>query len=322
MIFRRYEVDPVTLETVVVPLGFFRPMLVFVGLVGLIIAGWLLIGAFSTSPQERTLISENLALQEELSDSHNRVTNLVEQLEDLTETDRELYRVILQADTIPDDIWQMGVGGTDPYSRFDGFSISTAQLLRDHAELIDELERKIALQNISYDNLRRLGYKMQKKLEQLPTIQPAQGRLSSTFGIRLHPILNYRRMHAGVDISIPNNSPIYATGGGIVELVSSNAGYGKYIIIDHPDAGYKTLYGHLNAPLPHIKEGVKVVRGEQIALSGNTGLSVAPHVHYEVRDQNNHALNPISFFEPGMTIQEYQLLLNQAKRYRTLPSLD
>jgi len=322
MIFRKYKVDPVTLERVLVPLGFVRPSLAAAGLISLFLVGWFAIDYLLTSPRERILIAENLALQEEISSSHSRVINLAEQMEDLTKTDQELYRIILQADTIPDDIWQMGVGGVDPHSHFDRFSKSTAQLLRDHAELLDELERKIALQNTSYENLRKLSHRMQKKMAQLPTIRPAQGRLSSTYGIRLHPILHYRRMHAGVDISIPIDTPIYATGGGIVERISSNAGYGNYIIIDHPDAGYKTLYGHLNSTLSHIKEGVEVVRGQQIALSGNTGLSVAPHIHYEVRDQNNNPLDPISFFEPSMTPQEYQKLLDQTQKYQIHPSLD
>ncbi|MCY3487295.1 MAG: M23 family metallopeptidase, partial [Bacteroidetes bacterium] len=71
-----------------------------------------------------------------------------------------------------------------------------------------------------------------------------------------------------------------------------------------------------------IREGVKVVRGQQIAKSGNTGLSVAPHVHYEVRDRNNNALDPRYFLGPSMTPQQYQELLDRADNLSSLPSLD
>ena len=320
---KKYEIDPVTLEKVPVSSGFFRRLFLVGGLVLLFVAGWFGIDNLLTSPQEQILIAENRALQEELSDSHTRVTGLMEQMEDLIERDRELYRLILQADDIPDDVRQVGVGGTDPYSHFDGFSKSTAQLLRNNAEILDELERKFGLQNASYEDLLNLGIERQKWSEQVPAILPTQGgRLSSTYGIRLHPILGYKRMHSGVDISVPTNSPVYATGGGVIEAISSDAGYGIYVLIDHPAAGYKTLYGHLKSIMPGIRRGIQVVRGEQIAYSGNTGLSVAPHVHYEVRNQDDRSLNPLPFFALSLSPQEYQKILDQVEERHSVLSLD
>ncbi len=323
MSFRRYKIDPDTLSFVPVRFGWPHPLLLSVGVALLCAVVWFTVDHLSVSMQERILIAENQALQEELADSRYRVTDLMEEVDELSETDRELYRLILQADTIPEDVRQVGIGGADPYSHFDGFSKSTATLLRDHAEILDELERKVALQNASYRHLETLGLKRAESFLQLPTIQPTQGHLSSTYGVRFHPILHYRRMHSGVDISVPINTPVYATGGGIIEEVGySSIGYGRYILIDHPKAGYKTLYGHLNQEMSGIKKGVRVIRGQQIALSGNTGLSTAPHVHYEVRDQNNQSLNPIYFFGPSMSPQEYHALLNEAEKNSQLPSLD
>ncbi|MCY3999552.1 MAG: M23 family metallopeptidase [Bacteroidetes bacterium] len=322
MIFRKYKTDPFTLERVPVPLGFFKPWLLVLSALVIIVTGWLTLDLLSISPQEQILIAENQLLQEEIMDSYNRVTNLAEQIDDLAETDQELYRLILQTDTIPSDVRQLGVGGTDPYGYFDGFSQSTASLLRNHVELLDELERKVALQKSSYQVLMPLGVKKRRQLAQLPTIQPTIGTLSSTYGSRLHPILHYRRMHTGVDISVPNDSPVYATGGGTIELIDYDSGYGNYIVIDHPAVGYKTLYGHLNSVMPRLNVGDEVVRGQQIALSGNTGLSTAPHVHYEVRDHKYNPLDPINFFGVSMTPEEYRDFLDHAKNYAHLPSLD
>jgi len=320
MIYRKRKTDPITLERVPVPIGFFKSWILWIFATLLIFSGWLVLDLLSISPQEQILIAENRSLQDEIVDSHTRVTNLAQQIDDLAETDQELYRLILQTDTIPRDARQLGVGGTDPYVHFDGFSQSTALLLRDHVKLLDELERKVALQDASYQSLMPLGVKKRRQLEQLPTIQPALGRLSSTYGSRLHPILRYYRMHAGVDISVPNDSPVYATGGGTIELIDYDSGYGNYIVIDHPAVGYKTLYGHLNST--HLKVGDEVVRGQQIALSGNTGLSTAPHIHYEVRDQNHNPLDPINFFGVSMTPEEYHDFLSHANDYAHLPSLD
>ena len=322
MIYRKHVIDPFTLERVPAPHGFVRPWLWAVSAILVIVAGSVTLDFLSISPQEQILIAEKQLLHEEIVFSHNRVTNLAQQIDDLAQTDQELYRLILQTDTIPSDVRQLGVGGADPYAHFDGFSQSTASLLRDHVELLDELERKVALQDASYQVLLSLGVKKRRHLEQLPTIQPTIGTLSSTYGSRLHPILHYRKMHSGVDISVPNDSPVYATGGGTVELIDYDAGYGNYIVIDHPAAGYKTLYGHLNSVSLHLKVGDDVVRGQQIALSGNTGLSTAPHVHYEVRDQNYNSLDPINFFGVSMTPEQYRDFLDHAKNYAHLPSLD
>ena len=324
MRLRKYHIDPRTLEPVSAPYGFVRPLLWGGALLVGFVAGWFVVGLLVTSVQERILMAENQALQEELSKSRQRVSGLSDQLENLSETDRELYRLILQADSIPGDMRQVGVGGVDPYARFDGFSKSTSELLRDHAELLDQLERQVNLQTASFEYLETLGIKRIEALAQLPAISPTKGgRIASGFGYRLHPILHYRRMHSGLDIAVPRDSPVYATGAGVIEDIGySNIGYGRYVLIDHPEAGYKTLYGHLDSVLPNIREGVKVVRGQQIAKSGNTGLSVAPHVHYEVRDHDNNALDPRYFLGPSMTPQQYQELLDRADDLSSLPSLD
>lgn len=319
----KYKIDPNTLEPVLASSRFLRPLLFGGALVVVFVIGWLSNDFILPSIQNLILTAEKEGLQEQLLESRQRVGDLSKQLDNLTETDRELYRLILQADSIPYGVRQVGVGGMDPYAHFDAFTKSTSQLLRDHAESLDELERRISLQSDSYAFLETLAIKRKEALAQLPTIKPALGRLASDFGWRLHPILHYHRMHSGIDIAVAKNTPVYATGGGIIEEVGySKIGYGRYILIDHPAAGYKTLYGHLNSTLPKIRKGARVVRGEQIALSGNTGLSVAPHVHYEVRDQNNEPLNPIYFWGPSMSPQQYQELLNRAKEYSNLPSLD
>ena len=121
-----------------------------------------------------------------------------------------------------------------------------------------------------------------KSIEKALMKTPINGaRLSSTFGMRKHPILGYNKMHRGTDFAAPTGTPIMASGSGIVEQVGWNGAYGKYIRIKH-NSKYKTAYAHLNGYARGIKKGAKVRQGQIIGYVGSTGRSTGPHLHYEV----------------------------------------
>jgi len=106
-------------------------------------------------------------------------------------------------------------------------------------------------------------------------------RLSSSFGKRRHPILGYRKMHAGVDFAAPRGTPILAAGSGTVERANRYGGYGNYIRIRHTD-GYKTAYAHLSKFARGVRKGKYVKQDQVIGYVGTTGRSTGPHLHYEV----------------------------------------
>ena len=113
-------------------------------------------------------------------------------------------------------------------------------------------------------------------------------------------------MHAGMDFTAPTGTEVYATGDGvIVDVDRSKRGYGNTIIIDH-GFGYKTLYAHLSQILVGV--GRKVKRGEVIGLVGNTGMSLAPHLHYEVRKQDD-PINPVNFYFNDLTPEQYEKII-------------
>ena len=121
-----------------------------------------------------------------------------------------------------------------------------------------------------------------KSIEKALMKTPINGaRLSSTFGMRKHPILGYNKMHRGTDFAAPKGTPIMASGSGTIEVVKWYGAYGKYIRIKH-NSKYKTAYAHLNNYARGIKRGVKVRQGQIIGYVGNTGRSTGPHLHYEV----------------------------------------
>ena len=118
---------------------------------------------------------------------------------------------------------------------------------------------------------------------------PVAGRISSGFGYRMHPILGYRRMHTGVDISARMGTPIHAAGGGEVIYAGWRGGYGNCIIIDH-GGGRATLYGHMSGYAVGV--GAVVTRSTIIGYVGSTGMSTGPHLHYELRI-NGTPVNPL-----------------------------
>ncbi|HEX2951168.1 MAG TPA: peptidoglycan DD-metalloendopeptidase family protein [Armatimonadota bacterium] len=118
---------------------------------------------------------------------------------------------------------------------------------------------------------------------------PTNGRITSTFGYRIHPITHTRRMHTGLDIAAPIGTPVFSAGGGEVIFAGRRGGYGNAVIIDHGH-GKTTLYGHMSAIM--VRVGQVVSRRQQIGRVGSTGFSTGPHLHYEVRI-NGAPVNPL-----------------------------
>ena len=111
---------------------------------------------------------------------------------------------------------------------------------------------------------------------------PVKGaRISSIFGMRHHPILGYERLHKGLDFAAPRGTPVLAASNGVIDKRQRNAGYGRYVRIDH-GAGHATAYAHLNAYADGLNVGDPVRQGDVIGYVGSTGLATGPHLHYEV----------------------------------------
>ena len=268
---------------------------------------------FTQTPQELALMAENDVLQRELSRISDRMDTYATQLEKLSDSDEHLYRTLFQAEPISDDVRRVGVGGVDPYENYGRFSATTGALLRETSTKLDRLERKIGLQNASYRELTTLARDREVQLRQMPAILPASGPVVSGYGMRRHPILRVRKMHAGIDVLVDTGSPVVASGDGIVRKAEFSASYGHHVVIEHPASGYSTLYAHLSEIPDGIRAGKKVTRGELIGISGSTGRSTGPHVHYEVRDADFRPVNPILFFAPSMTPVQYQALIRASE---------
>jgi murein DD-endopeptidase MepM/ murein hydrolase activator NlpD len=129
---------------------------------------------------------------------------------------------------------------------------------------------------------------------------PVDGaRLTSSFGMRFHPLLGYSRMHRGVDFGAPTGTAIYAAGDGVVVRAGRASGYGNYVEIEH-NQQYTTAYGHLSAFARGLHQGERVRQGEVIGYVGMTGMATGPHLHYEVHYQGAQ-VDPLSIKMPALT---------------------
>lgn len=135
------------------------------------------------------------------------------------------------------------------------------------------------------------------KIPSLFPVKKVEGvKISSAFGMRMHPIKKEKMMHNAVDIKAPQGTPVYATADGMVRKVKQNhtegSGYGRYIIIDHAE-GFSTLYSQLAGY--NVKEGEEVKKGEIIGYVGSSGMSTGSHLHYEVMKDGEN-VNPEKYF--------------------------
>lgn len=261
------------------------------------------------SPKERRLKRElaNMELQYELM--NNRLDLMAQVQDELVERDNQIFRVVFEAEPIPDEVRNSGFGGANRFDYLDGFMYT--DVMKRTAEQLESLHKQIVIQSISYEELVELAQNKEELLASIPAIQPVSNtdlrRIASGFGYRIHPIYKVRKLHAGLDFSAPTGTPIYATGDGVVSVAQSRngRGYGRYVQIDH-GFGYETLYGHMSRVA--VRRGQQVKRGEIIGYVGNSGSSTAPHLHYEVI-RNGSKINPINFFYNDLTPEEYDRLI-------------
>lgn len=260
-------------------------------------------GYYSKSVDEvqlQSLQNENLALISKLKDVKGNIQTLSFEIVALNRAD-DMLRVLADLPEIHEDIRQVGVGGPD-LSRINSSDqkiSSTTRMLTEKIFIdVDKLLREAKLQEASFTQIQDKLAGDKDKFARIPTIQPTYGYLTAGYGYRRHPFTGRREFHHGLDIANREGTPIYGTGGGVVEYTGVQRAYGQMIIINH-GYGYKTLYAHLSKIM--VRQGQKIKRGDMIAKMGTTGRSTGPHLHYEVI-KNKKRTNPVLYFYGNQTL--------------------
>ncbi|GIR59019.1 MAG: peptidase [Crocinitomicaceae bacterium] len=222
---------------------------------------------------QKEAAKENQSLRQEISSFNKDLSLILEVLGDIQLRDDNIYRAIFETDPYPDYKRQLGTGGNSmKYKKYE--NMEYGDLVIEISKKIELIEKKLASQSKSFDEVFDLTKEKQKMIKSIPSIQPVSNRdltrIASGFGLRMHPIYKIIKMHKGMDFTAPIGTEIYATGDGIVEKVGWAGGYGRTIMINH-GFGYKTRYAHCSKY--NCRKGQKVKRGDLIGFVGNTGQS-------------------------------------------------
>ena len=268
----------------------------------------LILSFFFESPKEKWLKKDLELTISQYEKLNNDIKEISTVLNEMKKRDENIYRLIFEADPIDQTIRSAGIGGSQKYKSLK--KLSNSEKIINISRKTDLLARKLYIQSKSFDELIELAKNKSTMLSSIPSIQPLDNknlsRIASGWGKRKHPIHGIWKFHYGMDFSAPEGTRINATGDGkVITVKSRRTGYGNYIIIDH-GYGYETLYAHMEKF--NVKKGQRVKRGQQIGTVGNTGTSVASHLHYEVR-KNGKKVDPKFYYYNDLNIEEYERLV-------------
>jgi len=261
------------------------------------------------SPKEKMLQADLNLYRRAFASLNQSVDRCNSVLADIEDRDSAVYRTIFGAAPVSESKRRPV---PQDYSKLEGRAGS--KLIIGTKLRVDSLEQRLYAQSVSLDEIYKMAGTKEQRMASMPAIMPikkTQCKIVSGYGMRYHPILHYRRMHTGIDLTAQLGTPVYATGNGTVQVAGRGAnlgGYGIAVVINH-GYGFQTLYGHLSEVT--VQPGQRVKRGDLIGKVGRTGLSSGYHLHYEVI-QNGNKVNPVYFFFNDLTPEEYDEVLETA----------
>lgn len=266
---------------------------------------------FFDTPVEYKLRHSADLLRHEYEMLTERYDSLQRVLDNLEARDRSVFRTLFESDPYDfDSEYERKRSAT--YE--DLLNKPFRKLRREFRDQLSQTERHLAALNRSYLALQAAIDSAGEGRNNIPSIQPVINKqltlLTASYGMRIHPFYKTLQSHQGVDYTIPEGSRVFATADGVVKDVAQrNSTSGRSVVIDH-GSGYETTYAHLSKV--NVVRGQRVRRGDIIALSGNTGLSLAPHLHYEVR-HNGMRVDPIHYFFMELSPADYQRMIRIAQ---------
>ncbi len=254
---------------------------------------YLIFSTFFHTPIEYELRKSNNQLRGRLSELSSALDSLDIVIENIERRDSSIYKIIFEAN------YSTGSNDSTATPNLDSLSkLSSRELSKLFDSKLAEISSKVMEQNLSMAHSLRHIDSNSNQINRIPSIQPVNNRhltlLGASYGYRIHPFYKSKHLHKGLDYSVPVGTAVFATADGTVSSIETRGQSGLTITIKHGD--YTTKYSNLDKVLSKV--GSKVMRGDIIAFSGNSGLSYAPHLHYEVllRGKNVDPL-PYTFAE-------------------------
>lgn len=268
------------------------------------------------SPKEQILNQQVSDLKFRFSFANKELDNTMAMISDLRLSDEVRYRPILAMEGVPESFRNPGFGGIDRFRDLNGYP--TSELMRSTRTRIEEMKNMVEVQQTSFKEIVEKEAEWSRMYNYLPLICPVSVTIRRGDGLKfreVHPVLGTSQWHHGQDFSAPYGTQVYATGNGkVIESGWNNGGFGNYVVIDH-GYGYQSTYGHLSQI--KVARGTEVKRGDLIALTGSTGISSGPHLHYQIDFYGRHQ-NPLHFFNDDLSSDEYYemiSLLTSSKKF-------
>lgn len=289
----------------------FFPLLIrFSVWVGMILFWWVILSLSVDTPSEYRLRHSTDDLRREYMLMTERYDSLTSIIDNVVRRDENVFRKLFESNPY------------DLSADFENERISLHEQLMqmENTELIEMLDSRLQNAYKKEDMVLRSSDDMKYNISTgtlsidcVPAIQPVNNKQLTLLAAGKKPLINpfHRTMreHHGVDYLVPEGTAVFATADGTVRTLSEkNSTHGKAVTIDHGN-GYETSYSHLLDI--RVRKGQKVKRGDIIALSGNSGLSFAPHLHYEVRYRDTR-VDPVHYFFLELSPEEYQRIIRIA----------
>lgn len=257
------------------------------------------IGISQLGSGARSVRRENQLLVAELSEIRNRLDVLQDTIATVGQREDQL-RLLAGLPSVDSSVREAGIGGSGlpelGQNAVYQSNPSVGRLAFGAKADVDGLIRRANVLAASFTEITDSLSRNRDRMASTPSIMPTTGWLSSHFSRkRLHPLLHIARAHEGIDVAGPMGAPIVAPAAGVVRRVGKEVGYGLVLEIDHGH-GIETKYAHTSKVL--VKVGQRVTRGQVIANIGNSGLSTAPHLHYEIH-VNGKVVDPLTYVLPG-----------------------
>lgn len=272
----------------------------FLASVALAILSYIVYSFFSDTPREKQLANDNIQLEEYLNKLNERYQQVTAVLEDIRQRDDHIYRTIFEAEPALNDEQEAERVVTNLYKELqDKGSVS---IVDRTSNLLNDVMSDVTSVTGTFDTLINLAQDSTNLLRSIPALLPiarsSSIRVAAPFATCIHPFYKVLKMHNGVDFAASIGTPVRATADGVVKsIVSSKRGHGNTVILEHGN-GYETVYAHLDAI--RVLTGQKILSGAIIGTVGNTGMSVAPHLHYEVH-LRGEAVDPLHYFFLDLT---------------------
>ncbi len=259
------------------------------------------------SPKEKRLLQQIDELKFRYSLVGRQIDNSQKMLNSFRLADEIRYRPILNMDSIPESYRKAGYGGTDRFVDLKGYMYSDMLIM--YRTKLEEIKNIANIQKESFTSVAESTKDWKTLMDHMPWISPVSVEYRLGDGLRfreVHPVLGVPRMHYGQDFSVPYGTSVYATGNGtVIQSDWNSGGLGNCIVIDH-GYGIHSIYGHLSNI--KVAEGIRIKRGDLIGLSGNTGVSSGPHLHYQIEQYGAHK-NPVNFFNNDISVEEFNEMI-------------